>query len=97
MLHTNITISVMLCYYQAMLVNVYILRLNTSIQHNSGFMNMNFSQESSIDEVGASVMYHLPTLNYDGLGFSKGGYPNRISGDKTNGTFGGNTDYSLLW
>ena len=32
MLHTKIIISVMLCYYQAMLVNVYVLRLNTSIQ-----------------------------------------------------------------
>ena len=33
MLHTKIIISVMLCYYQAMVVNVYVLRLNTSIQH----------------------------------------------------------------
>ena len=32
MLHTKIIISVMLCYYQAMLVNVYVLRLNISIQ-----------------------------------------------------------------
>ena len=33
MLHTKIIISVMLCYYQAMLVIVYVLRLNTSIRH----------------------------------------------------------------
>ena len=32
MLHNKLIISVMLCYYQAMLVNVYVLRLNTSIQ-----------------------------------------------------------------
>ena len=32
MLHTKIIISVMLCYYQEMLVNVYVLLLNTSIQ-----------------------------------------------------------------
>ena len=32
MLHTKIIISVMSCYYQAMLFNVYILRLNTIIQ-----------------------------------------------------------------
>ena len=32
MLHDKLIISVMLCYYQAMLVNVYVLRLNTSIQ-----------------------------------------------------------------
>ena len=32
MLHTKIIISVKLCYYQAMLFNVYILLLNTSIQ-----------------------------------------------------------------
>ena len=31
MLHDKLIISVMLCYYQAMLVNVYVLRLNTSI------------------------------------------------------------------
>ena len=29
----------MLCYYQAMLVNVYVLRLNTSIQKNSLDLN----------------------------------------------------------
>ena len=33
MLHNKLRISVMLCYYQAVLVNVYVLRLNTSIQH----------------------------------------------------------------
>ena len=32
MLHNKLIISVMLCYYQAMLVNVYVLRLNTSLQ-----------------------------------------------------------------
>ena len=32
MLHNKLIISDMLCYYQGMLVNVYILRLNTSIQ-----------------------------------------------------------------
>ena len=32
MLHDKLIISVMLCYYQAMLVNVYVLSLNTSIQ-----------------------------------------------------------------
>ena len=32
MLHDKLIISVMLCYYQAMLVNMYVLRLNTSIQ-----------------------------------------------------------------
>ena len=32
MLHDKLIISIMLCYYQAMLVNVYVLRLNTSIQ-----------------------------------------------------------------
>ena len=32
MLHDELIISVMLCYYQAMLVNVYVLRLNTSFQ-----------------------------------------------------------------
>ena len=33
MLNGKLIISVMLCYYQAVLVNVYVLRLNTSIQH----------------------------------------------------------------
>ena len=32
MLHTKIIFSVMLCYYQAMLVKVYVLRLSTRIQ-----------------------------------------------------------------
>ena len=32
MLHNKLVISVMLCYYQAMLVNLYVLRLNTRIQ-----------------------------------------------------------------
>ena len=42
----------------------------------SGFINMNFPQASSVDEVGASVTSFLPELNHYGLSFSKGAYPN---------------------
>ena len=54
-------------------------------------MNMNFSQASSVDEVGYSVTSHILTLKYAGLFYFKGIYHNITSGDNTNGTFGDNT------
>ena len=71
--------------------------LKCSHAADSCFMNMNFSQASSVDKVRASVTSRLPALNYTKLIFYKGVYTNITSGDETNGTFGDNTDWTLLW
>ena len=48
MLHDNLIILVMLCYYQALLVNVYVLRLNKDIPQYFQVNNTTYQKVSAL-------------------------------------------------